>query len=52
MSNKPHLHPHKKQRRARWTTTLLVVLLFIGLFVLAIAMAATGHGMPTGRILP
>jgi hypothetical protein len=29
-----------------------VLLLFIVLFVLAIALAATGRGMPVGRILP
>jgi hypothetical protein len=29
-----------------------VVMLFIVLFVLAIALAATGRGVPAGRILP
>jgi hypothetical protein len=52
MSNKPHLRPHKKQKQRRRTTTLLVLLLFVGLFVLAIALAATGRGVPAGRILP
>ena len=52
MSNKAHLRPHKKQRQTRRTTTLVVVLLFALVFVLEIAMAATGHSLPAGRILP
>jgi hypothetical protein len=53
MSNRlHHLRPRKQQRQMRRTTTLLVVLLFTALFVLAIALAATGRGVPAGRILP
>jgi Na+/proline symporter len=47
-----HLRPSKRQRQARRTTTLFVVILFVLLFVLAIALAATGRGVPAGRILP
>jgi len=52
MSNKAHLHPRRKKRQATRTTRLLVVFLFVALFVLATAMAATGHAMPAGRIIP
>jgi hypothetical protein len=38
--------------QASRTTRLLVVLLFIVLFGLATAMAATGHALPAGRIFP
>jgi hypothetical protein len=51
MSNKPHLRPHKKKRQAGPITRLLVAILFLVLFVLAVALAATGHGVPTGRFL-
>jgi len=44
MSNKAHLRPHKKQRQASRTTRVLVVILFVMLFVLSIALAASGHG--------
>jgi hypothetical protein len=52
MSNKPHLRPHKVQRQASRTSALLVLFLFLAIFVLAIAMVATGHAMPAGRIFP
>jgi hypothetical protein len=52
MSNKAHLHPHRKKRQASRTTGLLLVILFIALVALATAMAASGHAMPPGRIIP
>ena len=52
MSNKAHLHPHQKKRQASRTTRILVVILFLLLFGLATAMAATGHALPAGRIFP
>lgn len=52
MSNKPHLRPHKEQRQASRTTRFLVALLFITIFALAIALAATGRGVPAGRLIP
>jgi hypothetical protein len=42
MSNKPHQHPHKKQGASR-TTRVLVALLLILLFVIGLALSATGH---------
>jgi hypothetical protein len=50
MSNKPHLRPHKKKRQATWITRLLVAILFLVLFAVAVALAATGHGVPAGRL--
>lgn len=44
MSNKAHLRPHQKQRHASRITGLLVVFLFVAIFVLSIALAATGRG--------
>jgi len=44
MSNKAHLHPHKKQRQVSRATGVLVVILFAMLFALTIALAASGHG--------
>ena len=44
MSNKAHLRPHKNQRQVNPTTRVLVVILFVVLFVLSIALAASGHG--------
>jgi hypothetical protein len=52
MSNKPHLRPHNKQRQASRTIRVFVLLLFVAVFVLAIALAATGRGLPPGRIIP
>jgi hypothetical protein len=52
MSNKAHLRPHRKKRQARRTTGLIVVILLAALVALATAMAASGHTMPPGRILP
>jgi hypothetical protein len=52
MSNKAHLRPHRKKRQASRTTGLLLVILFVALFALATAMAASGHAMPAGRIIP
>ena len=52
MSNKAHLHPHRKKRQASLTTGLLLVILFIALVVLATAMVASGHALPAGRIFP
>src|ERR1700761_406334 len=52
MSNKAHLRPHRKKRQASPATGLLLVILLIALVVLATAMVATGHAMPTGRIIP
>jgi hypothetical protein len=50
MSNKPHLRPHQKERRASWITRLLVATLIIGMFVLAIALELTGHIVFRGRL--
>jgi hypothetical protein len=52
MSNKAHLHPHRKKRQASWATGLLLVVLFIALVALATAMVASGHALPAGRIFP
>jgi hypothetical protein len=53
MGNKAHLRPRRKKRQARWTTGLLLVVLFIALVGLAIAVAASGHAiLPAGRIIP
>jgi hypothetical protein len=52
MSNKAHLRPHRKKRQASRTTGLLLVIVFVALVALATAMAASGHAMPAGRILP
>jgi hypothetical protein len=37
MSNKPHLRTHKKQRQAGRTVRVFVLLLFVAVFVLAVA---------------
>lgn len=47
-----HLRPRKKQRQANRTIRFLVVLLFVMIFALAVALAATGRGVPAGRIIP
>jgi hypothetical protein len=52
MSNKAHLRPHRKKRQASRTSGLILVVLFVALVVLATAMAASGHAMPHGRIIP
>src|SRR5690348_2996096 len=49
MSNKAHLRPHRKKRQASRTTGLLLLILFVAL---ATAMAASGHALPAGRIIP
>jgi hypothetical protein len=51
MSNKPHLRPHQK-RQASQITRLLVAILFITIFALATALAATGRVVPHGRFIP
>lgn len=50
MSNKAHLHPHQKKRHASWITSLLVVILFIAIFALAVALAASGRGAPFSNL--
>ena len=52
MSNKPHLRPRKKKRQASHVIRLLVALLFITIFALATALAATGRVVPHGRFIP
>jgi len=49
MSNKPHLRPHQKERRASRISRLLVATLIIAIFALAIALEATGHIIFRGR---
>jgi hypothetical protein len=49
MSNKPHLRPHQKKRRASQVTGLLVAIFIIAIFALAIALEATGHLVFRGR---
>ena len=44
MSNKAHLRPHQKKRRASRTTGLLFLFVIVAIFALSIALAATGHG--------
>jgi hypothetical protein len=43
MSNKPHQHPHEQKRYASRVTRLLVAILLIALFLLGLALSATGH---------
>ena len=52
MSNKPHLRPHQKKRQASQLTRLLVAILFLTIFALATALAATGRVAPHGRFIP
>jgi hypothetical protein len=52
VGNKAHLRPHRKKRQASLTTGLLLVILFIALVALAVAMVASGHALPAGRIFP
>lgn len=44
MSNKAHLRPHQKIRHTSRVTSLLVLFLFVAIFALSIALAATGRG--------
>jgi len=43
MSNKAHLRPHQKKRRAS-RAGLLFLLLIVAIFALSMALAVTGHG--------
>jgi hypothetical protein len=43
MSNKPHQHPHKQQWHARRSTRLFVAALLIVLFLVGLALSASGH---------
>ena len=43
MSNKPHQHPHKEKRYASRVTRLLVAILLLALFLLGLALSASGH---------
>jgi hypothetical protein len=43
MSNKPHEHPHKQKRPASKMGRLLVAILLIVLFLLGLALSASGH---------
>jgi hypothetical protein len=43
MSNKPHEHPHKEKQHASRGTRLLVAILLIALFLLGLALSASGH---------
>ena len=43
MSNKPHEHPHKQNRQVSRNARLLVAILMIALFLLGLALSATGH---------
>jgi len=51
MSNKPHLRPHEKGRRASRITRLLVAILIIAIFALAIALEMTGRVVFRGRLI-
>ena len=52
MSNKAHLRPHRKKRQASRTNALILLIFFAALVALATAMVASGHALPTGRIIP
>ena len=43
MSNKPHLHPHRRKRRATGLTRLLVAIVIISFIAFGTALSATGH---------
>jgi len=43
MSNKPHQHPQKQKRPPGQVTRLLAAILLIALFLLGLALSATGH---------
>jgi hypothetical protein len=49
MSNKPHLHPHQKERQASRVTRLVVAILILAFFMGAIALEVTGHVIFKGR---
>jgi len=51
MSNKPHLRPHEKGRRASRITRLLVAVFVIAIFALAIALEMTGRVEFRGRLI-
>jgi hypothetical protein len=51
MSNKPHLRPHQKKRRASRITGLLVAILIVAILALGIALEATGHVVFRGRLI-
>jgi hypothetical protein len=51
MSNKPHLRPHQKERRARQITRLFVAILILAFFAVAIALEMTGHLVFRGRLI-
>ena len=43
MSNKAHLRPHPKKRHAS-RAGLVFLVIIVAIFVLSLALAATGHG--------
>jgi cytochrome b561 len=43
MSNKPHQHPHKQSQHASRAGRLLVAILLIVLFLIGLALSASGH---------
>ncbi len=43
VSDNPHQHPDKSKRHASGVTRLLVAILLIALFLLGLALSATGH---------
>jgi hypothetical protein len=49
MSNKPHLHPHAKKRRASRATRVLVAILILLILAAGIALSATGRIPPGFR---
>jgi hypothetical protein len=51
MSNKPHLRPHRKKRKASRITRLVVAILILAIFALGIALAASGRVVPHGRFI-
>ena len=43
MSNKPHQHPHKQKWHARPATRMFVAVFLIALFLVGLALSASGH---------
>jgi hypothetical protein len=43
MSEKPHQHPHKQKQHASRGTRLFVAIILIALFLLGLALSASGH---------
>jgi hypothetical protein len=43
MSNKPHQHPHKQKLHQKPLTRLLAAVLLVALFLLGLALSASGH---------